>query len=209
MFEIIAFIIFSVLTISMFSIAVLTNNALYALSSLAAGMIFISAFFFLLNADFLGAVQIVVYTGAVMALYAFGMMFFDSLSEVKEKIRNPRLVFLLSGMVALIVVVVLIAPIIGENVEANYPVHPEYGNSVDVGLILFTKYLLPFEVAAIMLLVAMIGGIVLAGKKMNESYSEMKEDEIDEKIRLEEESSIKDAKWHLMPIWYYQQFYFV
>ena len=194
MFEIIAFIIFSVLTISMFSIAVLTNNALYALSSLAAGMIFISAFFFLLNADFLGAVQIVVYTGAVMALYAFGMMFFDSLSEVKEKIRNPRLVFLLSGMVALIVVVVLIAPIIGENVEANYPVHPEYGNSVDVGLILFTKYLLPFEVAAIMLLVAMIGGIVLAGKKMNDSYSEMKEDEIDEKIRLEEESSIKDAK---------------
>ena len=42
-------------------------------------------------------------------------------------------------MVALIVVVVLIAPIIGENVEANYPVHPEYGNSVDVGLVLFTK----------------------------------------------------------------------
>ena len=199
MFEIIAFIIFSVLTISMFSIAVLTNNALYALSSLAAGMIFISAFFFLLNADFLGAVQIVVYTGAVMALYAFGMMFFDSLSEVKEKIRNPRLVFLLSGMVALIVVVVLIAPIIGENVEANYPVHPEYGNSVDVGLILFTKYLLPFEVAAIMLLVAMIGGIVLAGKKMNKSYSEMSEDDVDEEIRLEQMSS-KEIKWLLMRI---------
>jgi NADH-quinone oxidoreductase subunit J len=193
MFEIVAFIIFSVLTISMFSITVLTNNALYALSSLAAGMIFISGFFFILNADFLGTVQIVVYTGAVMALYAFGMMFFDSLSEVKERIKNPRLVFLLSGMVALIVVVVLIAPIIGQNVEANYPMHPEYGNSVDVGLVLFTKYLLPFELAAIMLLVAMIGGIVLAGKKMNESYSEMKEDEIDEKIRFDEISS-KDIK---------------
>ena len=192
MFEIIAFIIFSVLTISMFSITVLTNNALYALSSLAAGMIFISAFFFLLNADFLGAVQIVVYTGAVMALYAFGMMFFDSLSEVKERIRNPRLVFLLSGMVALLVVVVLIAPILGQNIEANYPIHPEYGNSVDVGVILFTKYLIAFELAAIMLLVAMIGGIVLAGKKMNESYSEMKEEEIDEKIRLEE--SAKEIK---------------
>ncbi len=193
MFEIVAFIIFSVLTISMFSITVLTNNALYALSSLAAGMIFISAFFFLLNADFLGALQIVVYTGAVMALYAFGMMFFDSLSEVKEKIRNPRLVFLLSGMVALLVVVVLIAPILGQNIEANYPVHPEYGNSVDVGLILFTKYLIAFELAAIMLLVAMIGGIVLAGKKMDESYSEMREDEIDEKIRLDE-ASAKEIK---------------
>ena len=185
MFEVIAFIIFSVLTISMFSISVLTNNALYALSSLAAGMIFISAFFFLLNADFLGAVQIVVYTGAIMALYAFGMMFFDSLSEVKEKIKNPRLVFLLSGMVAVLVVVVLIAPVIGQNIEANYPIHPEVGNSVDVGVVLFTKYLIAFELAAIMLLVAMIGGIVLAGKKMSESYSEMKEEEIDEKIRLE------------------------
>ena len=199
MFEIVAFIIFSVLTISMFSITVMTNNALYALSSLAAGMIFISAFFFLLNADFLGALQIVVYTGAVMALYAFGMMFFDSLSEVKEKIRNPRLVFLLSGMVALLVVVVLIAPILGQNIEANYPVHPEYGNSVDVGLILFTKYLIAFELAAIMLLVAMIGGIVLAGKKMDESYSEMKEEEIDEKIKLDE-ASAKEIKWLLMPI---------
>ena len=193
MFEIVAFIIFSVLTISMFSITVLTNNALYALSSLAAGMIFISGFFFILNADFLGTVQIVVYTGAVMALYAFGMMFFDSLSEVKERIKNPRLVFLLSGMVALIVVVVLIAPIIGQNVEANYPMHPEYGNSVDVGLVLFTKYLLPFELAAIMLLVAMIGGIVLAGKKMDVSYSEMTEEEIDEKIKLDE-SLQKDVK---------------
>ena len=199
MFEIVAFIIFSVLTISMFSITVLTNNALYALSSLAAGMIFISAFFFLLNADFLGALQIVVYTGAVMALYAFGMMFFDSLSEVKEKIRNPRLVFLLSGMVALLVVVVFIAPILGQNIEANYPVHPEYGNSVDVGLILFTKYLIAFELAAIMLLVAMIGGIVLAGKKMDESYSEMKEEEIDEKIKLDE-ASTKEIKWLLMLI---------
>jgi len=198
MFEMVAFILFSVLTITMFSITVLTNNALYALSSMAAGMIFISAFFFLLDADFLGAVQIVVYTGAIMSLYAFGMMFFDSLSTVNEKIKNPRLVFLLSGMIALVVVVIFISPVIGENVTANYPVNPSYGNSVDVGLVLFTKYLVPFEVAAIMLLVAMIGGIVLAGKKMNESYSEMKEEEIDAKLELD--ALEKDVKWHLMPI---------
>ncbi len=192
MFEIVAFCLFSVLTITMFSITVLTNNALYALSSLAAGMIFISAFFFLLNADFLGAVQIVVYTGAIMALYAFGMMFFDSLSEVKEKVKNPRLVFLLSGMVALIVVVIFISPILGENISANLPVNPSYGNTVDVGLVLFTKYLVPFELAAIMLLVAMIGGIVLAGKKMEVSYSDMTEEEIDAHIQAQEE--IENAK---------------
>lgn len=194
MFETVAFIIFAVLTISMFSITVLTNNALYAISALAAGMIFISAFFFLLNADFLGAVQIVVYTGAVMSLYAFGMMFFDSLSTVKEKINNPRLVFLLSGLLALILVVIFMAPVIGENVQAQYPVNPEYGNSRDIGLLLFTKYLVPFELAGIMLLVAMIGGIVLASKKMDDSYSEMKEEEIDEKIAKDEQEALRNEE---------------
>lgn len=191
MFEIIAFYLFSILTIVMFCITVFTNNSLYALSSLAAGMIFISAFFFLLDADFLGAVQIVVYTGAVMALYAFGMMFFDSLSEVKEKIKNPKLVFLLSGIAALVIVVIFVSPIVGSNIVAQYPVHPEWGNAQDVGIVLFTKYLIPFEVAAIMLLVAMIGGIILAGKKMDVSYSELSEEEID---ALENQECEKDEK---------------
>lgn len=186
MFEIVAFIIFSVLTTSMFLITVFTSNTLYALSSLAAGMIFISGFFFLLDAEFLGVVQIVVYTGAVMALYAFGMMFFDSLTDVKEKINNPRLAFFLSGMIALIVVVILIAPVLGKNIEISNPVNPEAANSINIGLVLFTKYILPFELAAIMLLLAMVGAIVLASKKMSHSYSEMKEDEIDEMIKSDE-----------------------
>ena len=180
MFEIVAFYLFAFLTIGMFSITVMTNNALYALSALAAGMIFISSFFFLLDADFLGVVQIVVYTGAVMALYAFGMMFFDTMAEVKEKVNNPRLAFFLTGMVALIIVVMFAAPIIGENAQTGlYPIHPTYGNVQDIGLVLFTKYLIPFEIAAVMLLVAMIGGIILAGKRMDVSYSEMSEEEIE------------------------------
>ena len=191
MFEIVAFYLFSILTIVMFSITVFTNNSLYALSALAAGMIFISAFFFLLDADFLGAVQIVVYTGAIMALYAFGMMFFDSLSTVKEKIQNPKLVFLLTGLAAFIIVVIFVSPIIGSNIEAQYPVHPTWGNAQDVGIVLFTKYLIPFEIAAVMLLVSMIGGIILAGKKMEVSYSEMTEEEID---IFENEISEKDDK---------------
>ena len=179
MFEVVAFYLFAFLTIAMFSITVLTKNALYALSSLAAGMIFISAFFFLLNADFLGVVQIVVYTGAVMALYAFGMMFFDSINDVEEAVASPRATFVMTGIIALIVVAIFVAPIIGANATAHYPVHPEYGNIQDVGLVLFTKYLVPFEVAAVMLLVAMIGGIILAGKKMDVSITQMSETEID------------------------------
>jgi len=191
MFEIVAFYLFAFLTVTMFSITVFTNNSLYALSSLAAGMIFISAFFFLLGAEFLGAVQIVVYTGAVMALYAFGMMFFDSLSTVKEKIKNPRLVFLLTGISALVVVLIFTAPIVSTNIEAHYPINSEWGNSQQVGIVLFTKYLVPFEVAAVMLLVAMIGGIILAGKKMDVSYTELSEEQIDE---LEKEQKEKETK---------------
>ena len=186
MFEVVAFYLFAFLTIAMFSITVLTKNALYALSSLAAGMIFISAFFFLLNADFLGVVQIVVYTGAVMALYAFGMMFFDSISDIDETISNPRLAFFLTGVVAVIVVMIFMAPVIGANVQAFYPVGTAAdlygtvdGNIQDVGMVLFTKYLVPFEVAAVMLLVAMIGGIILAGKKMDVSITQLSEQEID------------------------------
>ena len=179
MFEVVAFYMFAFLTIAMFSITVLTKNALYALSSLAAGMIFISAFFFLLDAEFLGAVQIVVYTGAVMALYAFGMMFFDSMNDIKESVKNPRLTFFLSGSIALVVVVIFIMPVIGANATAHYPVHAAIGNTQDIGIVLFTKYLVPFEVAAVMLLVAMIGGIILAGKKMDISITELSEQELD------------------------------
>ncbi|NQY52918.1 MAG: NADH-quinone oxidoreductase subunit J [Campylobacteraceae bacterium] len=178
MYELIAFYLFSFLTIVMFSITVSTSNVLYALSSLAAGMIFISGFFFILDADFLGVVQIVVYTGAVMALYAFGMMFFDSLSEVEEKIKNPKLFFGLAGLIAFVIVIIFAAPLVDLNTEALYPVTKGLGNTQDIGLVIFTKYLLAFELAAIMLLVAMIGGIILAGKKMDVSYSQMSEEEI-------------------------------
>ena len=180
MFEVVAFYLFAILTIAMFTITVMTKNALYALSALAAGMIFISAFFFILDAEFLGVVQIIVYTGAVMALYAFGMMFFDSISDIEETVANPRLTFLLSGAVALIVVMIFVAPLIGANITPEYPVGMAAnlygtidGNIQDVGVVLFTKYLIPFEVAAVMLLVAMIGGIILAGKKMDMSMDEI------------------------------------
>ncbi len=178
MFEAIAFYLFAFLTIAMFYITVTTSQALYALTALAAGMIFISAFFFILGADFLGAIQIVVYSGAVMALYAFGMMFFDTTREVKEKQGNKAIVFGLSTISAVLLVVIFAAPLVSDNISALYPITEGAGNVQEVGMVLFTKYLVPFEVAAVMLLVAMIAGIVLAGKKMDISLTLMNEEEI-------------------------------
>jgi len=184
MYEFIAFYVFAISTTILFLITVMSKNVLYAMTALAAGMVMISGFFFLLGADFLGVVQLIAYVGAVMALYAFAMMFFDATKDIKEKHENPALVFLLGGLMAVVFVIMFSAPIIGDNVQALYPVIEGVGNAQAVGMVLFTKYLIPFEVAALMLLVAMIAGIILAGKKMD--YSLTTSEAADEEMNVEE-----------------------
>ncbi len=168
MYEVIAFYVFAALTIGMFAIVVISKNALYAMSALAGGMIFISGFFFILDADFLGVVQITVYSGAIMALYAFGMMFFDTTRDVSEKMRSKKVAYTLFILSAILLVAILCVPLAATNLEAMYPMVENIGNIQMIGLVLFTKYLVPFELAAIMLLVAMIAGIVMASKRMDE-----------------------------------------
>jgi NADH-quinone oxidoreductase subunit J len=190
--EAIAFYLFSAITIGMFLIVVFSKNALYAMSALAGGMIAISGFFFLLDADFLGAVQIIVYTGAVMALYAFGMMFFDTTKEVKENIKEHRIVNALWISAVVMLIVIVSVPFLSDQVLLDaslmdYKVHGA-NNPQAVGIFLFTKYLVQFELAAVMLLVAMIAGIILVSKKMDVSLTTM-----DEQVE-KEEFHIKEVK---------------
>ncbi len=190
--EAIAFYLFSAITIGMFAIVVFSKNALYAMSALAGGMIAISGFFFMLDADFLGAVQIIVYTGAVMALYAFGMMFFDTTKDVKENIKETKIVNALWISAVVILVVIVSVPFLSDQVllDASTSDYKVIGanNPQAVGIFLFTKYLVQFELAAVMLLVAMIAGIILVSKKMDISLTTM-----DEQIE-KEEFDIKEAK---------------
>jgi len=188
MYETIAFYLFSVLTIALFLVTVMSKNVLYAMTALAAGMVLISGFFFILGADFLGVVQLIVYVGAVMALYSFAMMFFDATKDIKEKNTPAALVFLLGGLSALVLVLMFAAPIHSESIQALYPMHEHVGNAQDVGIVLFTKYLVPFEVAAVMLLVAMIAGIILAGKKMDKSLTEDQSADAEDEIMVRKDT---------------------
>ena len=171
MYEIVAFYLFSFLTITMFCIVVFSKNALYSMTALAGGMIFISGFFFLLDADFLGVVQIIVYSGAVMAVYAFGMIFIDTTKDVKEKIKGKRMIYSFSIAIAILLVVIVSSPVISGHIIATTPMIDGVSNPKMVGYVLFTKYLVPFELTAVMLLVAMVAGIVLVSKKMDISLS--------------------------------------
>lgn len=167
MLEAISFYLFAILIIASFSIVALSSNILYSMSALAAGMIFISGIFFTLGAEFLGVVQIAVYTGAVMALYAFGMMFFDSSKEVREYRQYTKTIALLSVGSALMVALIVAIPRVVIMSVGEAP--QSQGNVESLGMLLFTKYLLPFELAAIMLLIAMVAGIILVKKDEKES----------------------------------------
>ena len=197
MYEIIAFYLFSALTIWMFLIVVLSKNALYAMSALAAGMILISGFFFLLDASFLGVVQIIVYTGAVMALYAFGMMFLDTTQDIKEDTHSPKIIYGLWIASAVLIVFMVSAPFAAEQLALDSPLSDpklwDGTNPQQVGVVLFTKYLIPFELAAVMLLVAMIAGIILVGKKMDESLTLASSSDANAKVE-EEEFHVKEEK---------------
>lgn len=167
MLEAISFYLFAILIIASFSIVALSSNILYSMSALASGMIFISGIFFTLGAEFLGVVQIAVYTGAVMALYAFGMMFFDSSKEVREYRQYTKTIALLSVGSALMVAIIVAIPRVVIMSVGEAP--QSQGNVESLGMLLFTKYLLPFELAAIMLLIAMVAGIILVKKDEKES----------------------------------------
>ena len=73
----------------------------------------------------------------------------------------------------MVLVIIFAAPSIGENIKPLVTAAANVDNPHAIGEVLFTKYLIPFEVAAVMLLVAMIAGIILASKKMDKSLSEV------------------------------------
>lgn len=179
--EAFAFYFFGAITCALFLVVVNTNNLLYALSALAGGMISISAYFFLLGAEFLGIAQIIVYTGAVVVVYAFSLMFFDTNKPLREKINAPSILLGTSATIfVLLLFALLLAPIVvwelpnpfdhslliaAQNLAGGES--PQIGDAHDmqmVGYRLFSQYLIAFELAAMLLLVAMISGVVLASK---------------------------------------------
>lgn len=169
MIQTLAFYFFSAVCLALFGISIFSKNVLYALSALAGGMVFMSGFFFLLDAEFLGVVQIIVYTGAVIVLYGFALVFLGADKNVSEPKKGARLFFALSGVIAFLLVIIVLGAVVANNVETLKILNTD--DTEALGMIIFTKYLAIFELAAVMLLVAMICAIVLAHKQMDASLS--------------------------------------
>ena len=159
--ELICFVILAAIIISGALGVVLISNIVYSAFLLGGVFMAVAGLYLLLNASFVAAAQILVYVGAVNVLILFAIMLVNKKEDLKP-IKSLRLRKILSGGVCTGLLILLVRV----NITTPWPLPgPEnIGEEATarIGEHLFTDYLLPFEVASVLLLMAMIGAIVLA-----------------------------------------------
>ncbi len=159
------FILFAGLAIGCAIAVVVQRNPLYSAISLIGVFISLACLYLMLAAPFIAAVQVIVYAGAIMVLVVFVIMLLNVEEEVR---RRPRLAFLVPTAIGLAALLIAETAFILYSVQAT-PTTPrdpfsDVGLTASVGIGLFTKYLLPFEITSILLLMAIVGAMTLASR---------------------------------------------
>ncbi|HTV42675.1 MAG TPA: NADH-quinone oxidoreductase subunit J [Candidatus Sulfotelmatobacter sp.] len=163
----ILFYVFSALTLGC-GVLVIANpfsrNPVTSAMFLVLTIISMAGLFVLLHAFFLAAVQILVYAGAVIVLFLFVIMLLDLKAEA---LRRVRIYGLVAGVVSVGAILSIFLKSLGSTLfSTESPPAPE-GGPAELGKLLFTNYVLPFEVVSVLLLVAMIGVILLSKRNLD------------------------------------------
>ena len=143
---------------------ILFRNPIASVLSLVLVMFALSALFLLLSAQFIFAVQIIVYAGAVMVLFLFVIALLGPVRELADE-RLPR-----QGLLAVIVAAafaLLLVSLLG-NLRFRAPEHADlalFGTVEDIAFGLFTTFLYPFELTSLLLLIAAVGAIYLSRRE--------------------------------------------
>ena len=138
-------------------------NPLYAILSLIVTFFSIAALYVLLNAQFLGIVQIIVYAGAIMVLFLYVLMMLNL--NAKDESKKHNLLKFTGIISAGIIFVGMIGAYKGVAMtNATTNVDSQIGLTKNLGKLLFNEYVLPFELASILILAGIVGS-VLIGKK--------------------------------------------
>ena len=157
------FILFAGMAIGCAIAMVAQRNPLYSAISLIGVLLSLACLYVMLAAPFIAAVQVIVYAGAIMVLVVFVIML---LNVEDEEPKRKRLAFLVPVAIGLAAVLIAEAAFILSSVEAAPAVPRDSLSSVgltaSIGTGLFTKYLLPFEITSILLLMAIVGAMSLA-----------------------------------------------
>ena len=136
------------------------NSVMFLITTFFA----ISGHYILMNAQFLAIVNIIVYAGAIMVLFLFVIMLMNLNADVEpQKGQLIQLAGLISGGVLFLVV---LAGIKTAGVQMIDPKSSDIGLISNLGKVLFTQYVLPFEISSVLFLSAMIGAIVIGKKEV-------------------------------------------
>ena len=170
MVEAIAFYGLAALILGFAVLVVSTPNTVHSVMFLVVNFLFVAVLYVLLGAEFLAVIQILVYAGGIVVLYLFVVMLVN-LKRPPEAHQDPhrrtRIGLALAGAVLAELVAVVVYGSARPSLPAPVADAPVAGGNVEqVGWLLYTDYLIPFEVVSMLLLVAMIGAIVLAKREL-------------------------------------------
>jgi len=172
---------------------VLSRNTVHSVMFLIFCFFNAAGLFFLLDAEFIGIILILIYVGAVMVLFMFVVMMLEvNFASLREGMSRYLPV---GGVIALVLLVEIIAAA-GSGVFSPTgipdPGHAaqELNNTVEIGKLLYTRYLLGFEIAAIVLLVALVGAVVLTLR----SRKDAKYQNISRQVNVRPEDRLRKVK---------------
>ena len=162
----IIFYILAAITLSTAFLTIYSRNPIHSAIYLVICFFSIAGHYFLFNAQFLAIVHIIVYSGAIMILFLFTIMLMNLNKE--DEVHKPRITRLGAIVVFCLMCLVLIAIFMNSKpiADGSYEVTGEDYQSINVlGKLLLNEYMVPFEFASVLLLVAMIGAVLLSKKE--------------------------------------------
>ena len=161
----ILFCVLAAITLSTAFLTVFSRNPIHSAIYLVICFFSIAGHYLLLNAQFLAIVHVIVYSGAIMILFLFTIMLMNLNKE--NEVHKPRITRLGAIVSFCLVCLILIAIFINSKpIAGDYIATGEDYQSIKVlGKILLNEYMVPFEFASILLLVAMIGTVLLSKKE--------------------------------------------
>ena len=172
MLELVLFYIFAAIALVSAILLITRHNVVHSAAFLGSTLFAVAGIFLTLHAEFLAGVQVIVYVGGILVLFVFVIMLISVERAEHERQFNRQ------WTIALITAAILIGQLAyglyqgRESLNLPAPVAPPAavgaavaGNSEEVGVALYTTYLLPFEIASILLLVAIVGAVVLAKRR--------------------------------------------
>jgi len=168
--ELILFYVFAVLAVLSAIFVIMARNVVHSAVALAVTLLSVAGIFLTLHAEFLAGVQVIVYVGGILVLFVFVIMLISIEKAVHERQFNRQWIIalltaaLLVGELAFVIIRGKDSLVLAE-AQPTESVLNVTGNSALVGEALYGNYLLPFEIASILLLVAIIGSVALAKKK--------------------------------------------